>query len=251
MAKGERKVQSDNDCSGDENGSHSDEEFESPSYDDLVKLLNKCTKIIRKTRAKNKKLELENNSLLAKYDIAQKASDELREENKIVSSKHKELKTSKKELREKHDKLEEMHNELTTSYKLLKEEYTNLKINHNNLVLSHELLSNEPHDATNNIVKINVATSCDDLIVESIEEGSSSKGKKVVEFDNYEITSSTRVRMRSSRRILKRHRPPTPLSLRILIIIMTWLLKMRCLDRRTRDSRWRWFLRSKQPMSHS
>jgi hypothetical protein len=76
MAKGERKVQNDDDSSGDDNasddknGSDSDEEFESPSYDDFVKLLNQYTKIIRKTRVKNKKLELENDSLLAKYDIA-------------------------------------------------------------------------------------------------------------------------------------------------------------------------------------
>ena len=69
---------------------------------------------------------------------------------------------------------------------MLKEEYTNLKINNDNLVLSHELLSNEPHDATNNVVKIDIATLCDDLIVESIEQGSSSKGKKVVESDNYD-----------------------------------------------------------------
>ena len=48
------------------------EEFESPSYDDLVKLLNQYTKIIRKTRAKNEKLEFED-SLLAKYDIAKKS----------------------------------------------------------------------------------------------------------------------------------------------------------------------------------
>ena len=74
MPKGERKVQSDDDSSGDdnasddENGSDSDEEFESPSYDDLVVLLNDYTKIIRKTRAKNEKLKLENESLLAKYD---------------------------------------------------------------------------------------------------------------------------------------------------------------------------------------
>ena len=45
MAKGERKVQNDDDSSGDDNasndsGSDSDEEFESPSFDDLVKLLN-------------------------------------------------------------------------------------------------------------------------------------------------------------------------------------------------------------------
>ena len=79
-----------------------------------------------------------------------------------------------------------IHNELTTSYNLLKEKYTNLKINHNNLVFSHELLSNKPHDATNNVVKIDIATSCDDLIVENIDQGSSSKGKKVVEFDNHD-----------------------------------------------------------------
>ena len=60
MAKGDWKVQSDDDSSGDENGSDSDEEFESPSYDDLVKLLNQYTKIIRKSRAKNEKLEAKN-----------------------------------------------------------------------------------------------------------------------------------------------------------------------------------------------
>jgi hypothetical protein len=104
MVKGEQKVQNDDDSSGDdtasddENGSESDEEFESPSYDDLIKLLNQYTKIIRKTRAKNEKLELENDSLLAKNDIAQKAIDELREENKIVLSKLKELKTFKRSL---------------------------------------------------------------------------------------------------------------------------------------------------------
>ena len=68
---------------------------------------------------------------------------------------------------------------------MLKDKYTNLKINHDNLVISQEFLSNEPHDATNDVVKIDIATSCDDLIIESIEQGSSSKGKQVVESDNY------------------------------------------------------------------
>ncbi|XP_066323110.1 tropomyosin-1-like [Miscanthus floridulus] len=113
-------------------------------------------------------------------------SDELREENEIVSSKLNGLKTSKRELREKYDKLEGIHNELTTRYNLQKEEYTTLKVNHDNLVLSHEYLSNEPHDATNQVVKIDIATLCDDLNVESIEQGSSSKGKIVVEFNNYD-----------------------------------------------------------------
>ena len=117
---------------------------------------------------------------------AEKASVELREANKVMSSKLKELKSSKKELKEKHDKLEGIHNELITSYNMLKEDYTNLKINHDNLVISHEFLSNEPHDATNDVVKIDIATSRDDLIIESIEQGSSSKGKQVVEADDYD-----------------------------------------------------------------
>ena len=104
-----------------------------------------------------------------------------------------------------------MHKELITSYNMLKEEYTNLKVNHDNLVISHEFLSNEPHDATNHVVKINIATSCDDLIIESIEQGSSSKGKQVVESDNYNEYSRSRMRMRSSRKILKSYQSPTPL----------------------------------------
>jgi hypothetical protein len=42
MAKGERKVQSNDSDDGDD--SDSDEEFVAPSYDELVKLLNKYTK---------------------------------------------------------------------------------------------------------------------------------------------------------------------------------------------------------------
>ena len=51
MAKGDRKVQSEDESS------ESDSEYESPSYDELVQLLNKYTKVIRKTRSENDKLE--------------------------------------------------------------------------------------------------------------------------------------------------------------------------------------------------
>ena len=54
MAKGDRKVQSEDESS------ESDSEFEPPSYDELVKFLNKYTKVIRKSRSENEKLELEN-----------------------------------------------------------------------------------------------------------------------------------------------------------------------------------------------
>jgi hypothetical protein len=101
-----------------------------------------------------------------------------------VSSTLKELKTSNKELRDEHDKLEKKHDGLNTRYNLLKDDYTSLKVNYDSLVVANKL-SLETHDATNQVVKIDITTSCDDLIVESIEQGSSGKGKKVVESDNY------------------------------------------------------------------
>jgi hypothetical protein len=69
---------------------------------------------------------------------------------------------------------------------LLKEEYTTLKVKHDNPVLSYDLLSHETHDASNHVVKIDIATSCDYLIMESIKQGSSSKGKQVVVAESYD-----------------------------------------------------------------
>ena len=57
MAKGDRKVQSEDESS------ESDSEYESPYYVELVKLLNKYTKDIRKTRSENEKLELEKSKI--------------------------------------------------------------------------------------------------------------------------------------------------------------------------------------------
>jgi hypothetical protein len=142
-------------------------------------------------------LEQQNESLLAKLDTTQDPSDELGDENKVVQSKLKELKTSSKELIEKHDKL-------TTRYNLLRDEYTTLKVNHDNFVLSHEFLSNETHDATNDVVKIDIATSCDDLIDESIEQGSSSKGKRVVETDNYVDYAKLKIENETLKKDLKK-----------------------------------------------
>ncbi|XP_066320546.1 uncharacterized protein [Miscanthus floridulus] len=156
------------------------------TYDSWPRVTGSYTKIIRKTRAKNDKLELEKESLLAKYEMAQKASDELRDENKVVSSSLKELKANIKELKQNHDKLEEIHKELNTTYDLLKDDYTTLKVNHDNLVIADEYLYNEPHDATNLVAKIDIATSYDDLIDEYVEQGSSGKGKQVVVAEHYD-----------------------------------------------------------------
>jgi len=80
-------------------------------------LLNKYTKIIRKTRSENDKLVNEDESLLAKL----KSSDELRDQNEIMTTKLKEIKLSLKELKDKHDKLESVHDDLITRHRALKE----------------------------------------------------------------------------------------------------------------------------------
>ena len=63
MAKGDQKVQSEDESS------ESESEFEWPSYDELVHLLNKYTKIIRKTRCENDKLENEMNIFLQSLNL--------------------------------------------------------------------------------------------------------------------------------------------------------------------------------------
>jgi hypothetical protein len=109
MAKGERKVQIDNDIIDD---SDSDDEFASPSNDELADFLKEYTQIIRKSKAKCDKLKDENEFLIAKYDIVVKASDEMKEENKTMSSTVNELKSSLKDAKDKCDKLNKANREL-------------------------------------------------------------------------------------------------------------------------------------------
>ena len=45
----------------------------------------------------------------------------------------------------------------------VKEDYTKIKIDYDNLLVVNELLSCNTHEAINPAVKIDVATSCDDL----------------------------------------------------------------------------------------
>jgi uncharacterized phage infection (PIP) family protein YhgE len=114
MAKGERKVQNENviveDCDSD-----SDDEYASPTYDELADLLKEYTQIIRNSKAKCDKL---NEFLTTKYDIVVKASEEMKEENKTMSSIKNELKTSLKDAKEKREKINEANREL--KYRLVK-----------------------------------------------------------------------------------------------------------------------------------
>jgi hypothetical protein len=101
MAKGERKVQPENDIVDDcDSDSDSDDEYASPTYDELANLIKEYTQIIRKSKAKCDKLKDENKFLTAKYHIVVKASEEMKEENKIMPSTKNELKTSLKDAKE-------------------------------------------------------------------------------------------------------------------------------------------------------
>jgi hypothetical protein len=46
---------------------------------------------------------------------------------------------------------------------IVNEDYTKIKIDYDNLLIANELLSCNTHEAINPVVKIDVATSCDDL----------------------------------------------------------------------------------------
>jgi chromosome segregation ATPase len=162
MAKGERKVQIENDII-DDNDSDSDDEFASPSYDELADLLKEYTQIIRKSKAKCVKLKDENEFLTAKYDIVVKGSDEMKEENKTMASTANELKSSLKDAKDKCEKLNEANMELKDRLVKVKEDYTKIKIDYDNLLVANELLSCNTHEAINPAIKIDVATSCDDL----------------------------------------------------------------------------------------
>jgi hypothetical protein len=162
MAKGEWKVQ--NDVSNDvESGSDSDDEYAFRTYDELADLLKEYTQIIKKFKEKCDKLKDENEFLTAKYDIVVKASDEMKEENKTMSSTNNELKVSLKDAKEKCEKLNEANRELNDRLIKIKEDYTKIKIDCDNLLVAYELLSCDTHEAINPVVKLDVATSCDDL----------------------------------------------------------------------------------------
>jgi chromosome segregation ATPase len=162
MAKGERKVQNENviveDCDSD-----SDDEYASPTYDELADLLKEYTQIIKKSKSKCDKLKDGNEFLIAKYDIVVKASEEMKEENKTMSSSRNELKTSLKDTKEKCEKLSEANRELKDRVVKIKEDYTKIKIDHDNLLVANERLSFDTREAINPDVKLDVVASCDDL----------------------------------------------------------------------------------------
>jgi regulator of replication initiation timing len=76
-----------------------------------------------------------------------------------ITGSNRELKDAK----DKCDKLNEANRELKDRLVKIKEDYTKIKFDHDNLLVENELLSCNTHKAINPIVKIDVATSCDDL----------------------------------------------------------------------------------------
>jgi chromosome segregation ATPase len=146
MAKGERKVQLENDII---DNCDTDDEYASPSYDELADLLKEYTQIIRKSKAKCDKLKDENEFLTTKYDVVVKANEEMKEENKIMSSTKNDLKTSLKDAKDKCEKISEANRELKDRLVKVKEDYTKIRIDYDNLLIANELLSCNTHEAIN------------------------------------------------------------------------------------------------------
>jgi hypothetical protein len=87
----------------------------------------------------------------------------MKEENKTMLSTKTVLKSSRKDAKDKCEKLSEANRELKYIFVEVKEDYTKIKIDYDNLLIANELLSCNTHEAINHVVKIDVATSCDDL----------------------------------------------------------------------------------------
>jgi predicted nuclease with TOPRIM domain len=87
----------------------------------------------------------------------------MKEENKTMSSTANELKSSLKDAKDKCEKLNEANSELKDRLVKVKEDYTKIKIDYDNLLIANEILSCNTHEAINIAVKIDIATSCDDL----------------------------------------------------------------------------------------
>jgi hypothetical protein len=61
--------------------------------------------------------------------------------------------------------LNETNRELNDRLVKIKEDYTKIKVDHDNLLVAYELLSIDTHEAINPVVKLDVATSYDDLSI--------------------------------------------------------------------------------------
>jgi hypothetical protein len=57
--------------------------------------------------------------------------------------------------------------------------------------------------------------------------------------DHYDDYVKLKNKNEKLKKDLESYQPPTLLSLRHLVKIMTWLLTLKCLEKRTRDSRWK------------
>jgi predicted nuclease with TOPRIM domain len=80
-----------------------------------------------------------------------------------MSSTVNELTSSLKDAKDKCNKLNEANMKLKDRLVKIKEDYTKIKFDHDNLLVENELLSCNTHEVINPVVKIDVATSCDDL----------------------------------------------------------------------------------------
>ena len=97
--------------------------------------------------------------------------------NEVVGT-HDTCIVSSKQLREEHDKLLTKHNELNVKYdevvvlnksltlcnKKLKLDYANLSMKYQELDLAFDALNEELKETQKKVIKVNIATSCDDLV---------------------------------------------------------------------------------------
>jgi hypothetical protein len=89
----------------------------------------------------------------------------------------------------------------------IKEDYTKIKIDYDNLLIANELLSCNTHEAIDPAVKIDVATSCDDLSQDdqsSLHDELTEK-VEVLTLDNQKLNAKVQQRPIPSKSVAHEH----------------------------------------------
>ena len=164
MARGNSKV-SDNDDSS------SDESEHCLSPNEVQNILDEYQQVIKKYKSKCKVLEIEyaklkasNNELIVRHNEVVETHDTSIVPSKQLKEEHDKLLVKHDELNVKYEEVVVLNKSLTSCNKKLKLDYANLNMMYQELDFAFDALDEELKETQKKVIKVNIATSCDDLV---------------------------------------------------------------------------------------
>ena len=110
-----------------------------------------------KLKASNDELLIRHNEIVETHDTCIVFSKQLREEHDKLLVKHDELNV-------KYEKVVVLNKSLTSCNKKLKLDYANFNMKYQELDLAFDALDEELKETQKKVIKVNIATYCDDLV---------------------------------------------------------------------------------------